>query len=109
MTEHSPTPWTLDFTNTIEQVCRVRDAEGNAIADVYETDIDPLVSEKMAKANARLVQASPALLAALIEARKWIGDGEDADPIDRSCWTPAYTALVDMVDAAIASAEGVAS
>lgn len=41
----------------------------------------------------------------LREARRWIGDGDMGDGMHRSIWTPAYTAIVDRVDAAIAATE----
>lgn len=46
------------------------------------------------------------LLAALIEARRWIGDGECSDGLSRECWTPEYIKAVDGIDAAIAKATG---
>lgn len=45
------------------------------------------------------------LLEALKEARRWIGDGDMSDGMAREIWTPKYAAAVDMVDAAISSAE----
>jgi hypothetical protein len=41
------------------------------------------------------------LEAALREARRWIGDGDMGDEMDREIWTPAYCAVVDLVDAAL--------
>lgn len=45
------------------------------------------------------------LMEALEEARRWIGDGDMGDGMAREIWTPKYAAAVDMVDAAIASAQ----
>jgi hypothetical protein len=45
------------------------------------------------------------LEAALREARRWIGDGECSDGLDRGHWTPEYAAAVDLVDAALGSAK----
>lgn len=46
------------------------------------------------------------LLAALKEARRWIGDGECSDDLAREHWTPEYRAAVDRVDATIAKVTG---
>jgi hypothetical protein len=42
------------------------------------------------------------LRAALIEARRWIGDGPCSDGFSREHWKPDYAAMVDLVDAALA-------
>lgn len=44
------------------------------------------------------------LKAALIEARRWIGDGDLADGLHRDHWTPRYRAAIDMIDATLADA-----
>lgn len=46
------------------------------------------------------------VVAALREARRWIGDGDLADFIDREIWTPAYAAAVDLVDSALSDRDG---
>lgn len=46
------------------------------------------------------------LLAALKEARRWIGDGECSDGLAREHWTQEYRAAVDRIDAAIAKVTG---
>ena len=46
------------------------------------------------------------LLAALKEARRWIGDGECSDGLAREHWTPEYRAAVDRIDAAITKITG---
>jgi hypothetical protein len=44
-----------------------------------------------------------ALREALVEARRWIGDGEFSDGLHRDLWTPQYKAAVDKVDEALAA------
>ena len=51
-------------------------------------------------------QGRDELLAALIEARRWIGDGECSDGMAREYWTPEYAKAVDGIDATIAKAKG---
>lgn len=46
------------------------------------------------------------LLAALRDARRWIGDGDLSDGLSREHWTPEYIKAVDSIDAAIAKATG---
>lgn len=46
-----------------------------------------------------------ALEAALQEARKWIGDGEFSDGLDRGHWTPEYAAVVDLIDRTLPQSE----
>jgi hypothetical protein len=50
----------------------------------------------------RIMAERDAARSALREARKWIGDGEFSDGLAREHWTPAYAAVVDMVDVALA-------
>jgi hypothetical protein len=38
---------------------------------------------------------------ALMEARRWIGDGDLGDGMHRDIWTPRYAAAVDQVDGAL--------
>ena len=57
-------------------------------------------------AIASLVAQYDELLAALIEARRWIGDGECSDGMAREYWTPEYAKAVDGIDATIAKAKG---
>jgi hypothetical protein len=38
---------------------------------------------------------------ALVEARRWIGDGDLADGLHRDHWTPRYALAVALVDAAL--------
>ena len=38
----------------------------------------------------------------LTEARRWIGDGDQSEGLDRQFWTPEHAAVVDMMDAALA-------
>ena len=45
------------------------------------------------------------LAKALTEARRWIGDGECSDGLPREYWTGDHTAVVELVDAALASKE----
>jgi len=42
------------------------------------------------------------LRAALVEARRWIGDGDLSDGLSKEYWTAEYAAAVSMVDAALA-------
>jgi hypothetical protein len=45
---------------------------------------------------------------ALVEARRWIGDGDLSDGMHRDIWTPRYRAAVDMVDGALSASQPVA-
>ena len=38
------------------------------------------------------------LLEALLEARSWIGDGDNSDGLHRDHWSEQYKAAVDMID-----------
>lgn len=42
----------------------------------------------------------------LREARKWIGDGQFSDGLAREHWTPKYAAVVNLVDATLATVDG---
>lgn len=51
----------------------------------------------------RLTAECERLREALVEARRWIGDGDLGDGFHRDIWTPRYRAAVDKVDAALAA------
>jgi hypothetical protein len=53
----------------------------------------------------KMAERSKVLESALREARRWIGDGDMGDGMDREIWTPAYAAVVDLVDAALTFAQ----
>jgi hypothetical protein len=100
---HTPGPWEVHNGTDVF----VEATSGEQIADCY---IKPYFPFKVANANARLIAAAPALLAALKAAlgaessKDCYGDhhgycqGHRLEPID-SCW-------VKLVEQAIAAAEG---
>ncbi len=64
---HTPGPWKQDdilATDMYELSIRIRDADGNRIADVVSDGNDSFF-----EGNARLIAAAPALLALLREAK----------------------------------------
>ena len=62
--------------------------------------------EAGAKHMLSLTSQRDILMEALIEARRWVGDGECSDGLAREHWTPGYRAAVDRIDAAIAKVKG---
>lgn len=51
------------------------------------------------------MNAGQDLREALIEARRWIGDGDLGDGLHRDIWTPRYREAIDMIDAALTAAQ----
>ena len=109
----TPGPWTHNAPFFADVV----GPDGKDLAVVISADMGTLTipagaptvgprTRAHAFANARLIAAAPELLEALREARRWIGDGDMSDGMDRSIWTPEYAAVVDQVDAALAKAGG---
>lgn len=72
--------------------------------DEYERRSKTGLQHNMEKS--RLMRQRDELLAALKEARRWIGDGECSDGLAREHWTPEYLMAVDGIDTAIAKVEG---
>ena len=64
-----------------------------------ESGLAPL-RDKLAVQNG---ESRNRLLRALINSREWIGDGRYSDGLSREFWTPAYTQVIDLIDAVIAA------
>lgn len=85
--------------------------EANKVLDTLRRQSEETVRALHAEATEHKARAEAAerdareLRDTLREARRWIGDGDMGDGLHRSIWTPAYTAIVDRVDAAIATTE----
>jgi hypothetical protein len=76
-----------------------------SVANSASTDLATAMRIRCEQFDEARAAAADAV-AALREARRWIGDGDMSDGMDRSIWTPAYAAVVDQVDAAIARMQG---
>jgi hypothetical protein len=106
MSKHTPGPWThAGYARSM--AFRVTKTPDDATGDVCNVlaGLAAKTNEEV-EANARLIAAAPELLSALKEARRWIGDGDLSDGMEREIWTQKYAAAVDLVDAAIAKATG---
>lgn len=92
--------------NTLAVMVRdATDAEKFRIGNQHAFGHDVRVSYRSESDQALAAVAE--LIGALREARRWIGDGDMSDGMHRSIWTPAYAAVVDQVDVALARAQGV--
>lgn len=99
---------TLRPDSTLQGVAYMRtDPEGAFVTkDDYDTIAASVEYHKdmaakwQAEAQADLARIV-ALESALTEARRWLGDGDMSDGMEREIWTPAYASVVDLVDAAL--------
>jgi hypothetical protein len=66
-------------------------------------------ADRLATDYAALLAERDALRGLLRESRTWMGDGENGDGLFRVHWSPAYTSIIDRIDAAISAMEGGAS
>lgn len=69
-------------------------------ADFNEAEHQRELAERDAEIE-RLRMNAKRWRVALVEARRWIGDGDLGDGMHRSIWTPRYAAAVDLIDAAL--------
>lgn len=102
MSQHTVGPWTVQQLESEHHgytgwpVYAIRSKENICLAIVG--DVDRYESERI-PANARLIAAAPELLAALRDVRQFYQDHFDVMPV-------AFQTIDDIVDAAIARAEG---
>ena len=94
---HTHGPWTIDRDRAIACWTASGIRQG-AVAEVLSW-----MGTEEADANARLIASAPALLAALKEARAWMARGR---PIDHGAKCGTWSEADDMVERAIAEAEG---
>lgn len=104
----APTPWT-------PQALEAKALQAGMMSTLCTTD-DPRVFSSDGERGVRLSelqlfaigaaaverQRAERLLAALAEARRWLGDGDLADGIAREIWTPRYAQAVASIDATLA-------
>ena len=65
----------------------------------------PVIGNPISEQHQPVTPATETVLrAALVEARRWIGDGDLSDGLHRDHWTPQYRAAVDMIDAVLGDA-----
>jgi len=68
------------------------DGDFSCLEEMIDEELDTLAEQR------------DELLAALKDARKWIGDGDKSEGLDRRFWTTEYGDLVDKIDAVISKA-----
>lgn len=78
----------------------------NAADGIPTAELEAAADGRLLNIFEGLIRERDELMEALKEARRWIGDGDMSDGMDRSIWTPKYAAVVDLVDAAIARVKG---
>lgn len=89
MDKHTPGPWSL-YQDGMHQVCNAPTGPICLIAD----DIGMTAEEK--RANARLIAASPRLLAIAIECERLLADFDQAADEDNEAWSEERKALEEL-------------
>jgi hypothetical protein len=113
---HSPTAWRLDHERVLDTnndpVALITDTDGEVIDWPWMYDEAPPTSYRHAEDNARLIAASPDLLAALEESVAELclsinfNDAADLNAGEEPDGDPDTIAIVGRAEAAIAKAKG---
>lgn len=104
-TKHTPGPWYIDPDKPTMVLDGPLKTAGEIVAQCgasAKLGIAMHISIASSQANARLIAAAPELLEALKEARRWMY----GIPAENGATCETKSEMVDMMDAAIAKAEG---